>query len=192
MKLKKIALTVTAVALVAAVSIGGTMAFLQDTTETITNTFTMGNVDIAVLERKSDTETYAAEALTYTDVEPGVSYGKDVVIENTTTTSNAAYVRLKVTYNADYVTLGDTGAGWTKTSGGSAGLVTDTFTYDSRALAAGDTTTPAFTQFTVNAKITEGTQIAGADLNIAVVGEAIQTGSFENATDAWDSFETRS
>lgn len=191
MKLKKIALTVTAVALVAAVSIGGTMAFLQDTTKTITNTFTMGNVDIAVLERKSDPDTYAAEALTYADVEPGVSYGKNVVIKNTTTTSNAAYVRLKVTYNADYVTLGETGAGWAKTSDSSAGLVTDTFTYDT-ALAAGDTTdTPAFTQFTVNESITEGDQIADDDLSIAVVGEAIQTGSFENADAAWDSFAIR-
>ncbi|MEG1858334.1 MAG: TasA family protein, partial [Pseudoflavonifractor sp.] len=72
MKMKKVALLVSAAVLVIAVSVGGTLAYLTST-DTKTNTVTIGNVEIKV------DETYAPVK----DAEPGVAYEKVVNIKNT-------------------------------------------------------------------------------------------------------------
>lgn len=52
--MKKTLLVVLALVLVAALSVGLTLAFLQDETEVVTNTFTVGNVTIDLDEAKVD------------------------------------------------------------------------------------------------------------------------------------------
>lgn len=52
--MKKIIALVAALVLVLAIGIGGTLAYLTSTTETITNTFTIGKVNITLVEHKYD------------------------------------------------------------------------------------------------------------------------------------------
>lgn len=67
------------IALAACVAIGGTIAYLTDKTETITNTFTVGNVDITLTEEGAkdnaqDFHVYPGEVkdkIAYVEVEEG-------------------------------------------------------------------------------------------------------------------------
>ena len=52
--MKKKLMTVLALVLVIAMSVAGTIAFLTDTTDPITNTFTVGNIDISLAETTAD------------------------------------------------------------------------------------------------------------------------------------------
>ena len=52
--MKKKLMTVLALVLVIAMSVAGTIAYLTDTTAPITNTFTVGNIDIDLAETKTD------------------------------------------------------------------------------------------------------------------------------------------
>lgn len=51
---KKLFISVVAVALVACFAIGGTLAWLADSTKTVTNTFTVGDIDITLAETTGD------------------------------------------------------------------------------------------------------------------------------------------
>ena len=51
---KKIVSLVLVFAMALALGIGGTIAWLTDKTETVTNTFTVGNIDITLKETKND------------------------------------------------------------------------------------------------------------------------------------------
>lgn len=91
---KKLTLVVTSVLLVAALVIGGTLAYFTDTTEAKVNEFTMGNVDIDLAEPKwQGTATLV----------PGVSVDKDPTITVNDGSQNA-YVFLKMEMNK-YVSL---------------------------------------------------------------------------------------
>lgn len=94
MKKKSILLAATAVMLVAAMSIGGMLAYFTDT-DTKTNTFTVGNVDITLEEPKWDA-----------DVEhvlmPGTTFAKDPTVKNVG--SESAYMFLTIDLNK-YVSL---------------------------------------------------------------------------------------
>ena len=94
MKKKKI--IVAAFALLALFLIGGAMAFFTDT-KTLTNTFTMGNVQITLTEPNYN----SANA---TGVMPGAEINKDPLITNTGASN--AYVFMKITepcYNNKHV-----------------------------------------------------------------------------------------
>lgn len=51
---RRIAMTVALVLVVALVSVGGTIAWLTDSTTPVTNTFTVGNIDITLAETTGD------------------------------------------------------------------------------------------------------------------------------------------
>lgn len=90
---KKIVALSMAVLMLAVCVIGGTLAYFTDTTETKTNTFTVGNVDIDLTEDQwNQNENH--------NLMPGTSYGKNPTI----TVSNAkgcqaAWVFMKVDIN---------------------------------------------------------------------------------------------
>ena len=65
---KKVILTVLSVALIVALSVTATLAWLQDTTDPVVNTFTEGKVDIDLFEHKYDA---ATKALTTEEVRNG-------------------------------------------------------------------------------------------------------------------------
>ena len=67
--MKKKLMTVLALVLVIAMSVAGTIAFLTDTTDPITNTFTVGNIDISLAETTADYK-----------MVPGCNIAKDPVV----------------------------------------------------------------------------------------------------------------
>lgn len=96
MKKKTILVAAIAVMLVAALVVGGTLAYFTDKTEAVKNTFTVGNVGIDLTETEWDAK--ADHTLV-----PGKSYGKNPTITVDANSQNA-YVFLKLDLNK-YVSL---------------------------------------------------------------------------------------
>lgn len=86
-KSKKVIIGVLATGLVAAVSIGGTLAFLTDS-EKQTNTFTVGDLDISLSEPNWDDTTDGK------DMTPGDTFVKDPTVAEVT---NDSYMRVVMT-----------------------------------------------------------------------------------------------
>ena len=79
--MKKKLMTVLALVLVIAMSVAGTIAFLTDTTDPITNTFTVGNVDITLTETfNTDTNGDQENDAWQAQLIPGTTYTKDPVV----------------------------------------------------------------------------------------------------------------
>lgn len=111
MKKKTVALLLAAV-LVLGAAIGGTVAWLTDTTESVENTFTAGNVDIELAETKPEGQT--------AKMVPGATIDKDPKV-TVKANSEACYVFVKIEESAtlklsDYIsyTVAD---GWTALEG---------------------------------------------------------------------------
>ena len=99
MKKAKLLTTLAAVALIGAIGVGSTFAYLSSKTETVVNTFTVGNVVITLDEKDTDGSTADAErdtANAYTDMIPGNSYEKDPTVHVSANSENC-YVFVKVT-----------------------------------------------------------------------------------------------
>lgn len=75
---KKIAVAVSLL-LVLALSVGGTIAWLTDTSDTVVNTFTIGKVDIALTESGAE-GTQGSLTKAYSGILPGASYAKDPTV----------------------------------------------------------------------------------------------------------------
>lgn len=92
---KKLTLVVTCVVLVAAMVIGGTLAYFTDTKD-VTNTFTVGNVQIKLDETDiNDNTKRTATGNDYGSMYPGRTVTKDPIVHNIG--ANSAYIRAKVT-----------------------------------------------------------------------------------------------
>ena len=83
--MKKMLLAVACMALVMGLAIGGTIAYLVANTDSLTNTFTVGDVNITLTETKNDF-----------DFVPGDTIAKDPIV-GVTAGSEACYVFIKVT-----------------------------------------------------------------------------------------------
>ncbi len=95
MKKKTILVAAIAVMLVAALVVGGTLAYFTDT-KSADNVFTVGNVAIKLDESNvKDPNGARVTSNEYTNVVPGIQYKKDPVVTNTGKTD--AYVRAIVT-----------------------------------------------------------------------------------------------
>lgn len=84
-KFTKILLTALCLVLVVALSVGGTLAWLTDNTDTVTNTFTVGDINITLVESPYDADkgTYGTpdEGVTNSyPLIPGNTYKKDPVV----------------------------------------------------------------------------------------------------------------
>lgn len=99
-KNKKMIIAVLSICLVAAIAIGGTIAFLFDKQE-VTNTFTVGNLDITLTEPNWNDETDGK------DLMPGDTEVKDPTI---TEVANDSYMRVKMSVvdaDGNLITDGD-------------------------------------------------------------------------------------
>ncbi len=127
MKKKTVALLL-ALVLVVGVAAGGTMAWLLDKTESITNTFTAGDVDITL-----------AETTTTYKMVPGATISKDPKV-TVSETSESCYVFVELTKSDNFdtfmtYTVAD---GWTQGTGeGGDGVPTNVYY---RTVNATDTT----------------------------------------------------
>lgn len=214
MKKKKTILA--ALVLLLVVAVGGTIAYFTDT-DTKTNTFTIGNVDISLTEDGWDALADAnnndipdvAE-----DMMPGESVTKDPTINNLST-KNPAYVFAKVevpctTIVAPATTSEElftytTNAGWTELSSAavactSGGTATHVYYYGTggtlTALAkAANASTPTPTSNPVFSSVTLRSTLKGnegltGNKNIVVTGYGIQTEGLTSTApaDVWGNF----
>jgi len=116
MKKRTIALFMAAVMLFG-VTVGGTIAWLTDKATEVTNTFTVGDVEIDLYE--TDKEGNKTQANEYQLV-PGNEYKKDPKVEVLSNTNVDCYLFVKFTENEaaktylDYTSTLTSANGWTK------------------------------------------------------------------------------
>ncbi len=215
--MKKDKLFLAAVVLLLLLVVGGAIAYFTDT-DTKTNTFTIGSVDITLTETAWDALTDTnSDGIpdAATDMMPGQSVAKNPTVNNIST-KNPAYVFVKVevpcttvtspatpeeiftyTVNSGWTELTTTGIPVTCTSGGTA---THVYYYGSNgtltALAkAADSSTPTSTSTAVFSSVTLLNTLTGnegltGNKNIVVTGYGIQTEGLSSTTpaDVWANF----
>ncbi len=182
---KKITLVVSLL-LVMALSIGGTIAWLTDTSDTVINTFTVGNVKIKLEETDADED---GNLLTNSyKMIPGSDIAKDPTITVEAGSENC-WVFVKVKGNesyADYLTH-EMADGWTLVAG-----ETDVYVYakeGSNSIAA-ETEIEVLKndQVTVKGNVTQDmmdkiTDKKTAEPTLTITAYAIQSANLKNADD---------
>ncbi|MBQ9110400.1 MAG: hypothetical protein IJY06_03395 [Oscillospiraceae bacterium] len=214
----KILLGVSGAVLLVAGSVAGTLAFLTDD-DTVTNTFTIGKVDISLTEtavKPDGTPDEGAERVKENEYRlvPGVTYTKDPILA-IEPDSESAYIRMIVrvqNWEAAKAAFGsleeivnlDT-ANWTAVQLEEDGLDGNTKIYEYRykespiANATNEAIElPAlFTELTVPGDLTSeelGALYTGdekTDFRITVEGHAIQSTGFASADAAWTAFDNQ-
>lgn len=211
MKKKTIALALVLV-MVFGATLGGTFAYLTST-DTVTNTFTVGNVQIKLDEAQANPDgslvanADRVKANSY-KLLPGHTYNKDpmvTVLKN----SESAYIKMTVTFTEaaelDAIFAADGGAdltsifkGYDRTNwiakGDTKDAQNNTRTYEfwyKEAVAApeGDVALDAlFDSITVPGSITNEQLATIEGMTITVNAYAIQADGFKDAADAWKHF----
>lgn len=118
---RRIAMTVALVLVVALASIGGTIAWLTDTTNEVTNTFTVGDIDIELTEtpnaddpKDEDTELDHWEA----KLVPGNSYVKDPKVTVKAGSEKCwLFVEVTTAGSIEYIDYEINAVGWRKGTG---------------------------------------------------------------------------
>ena len=183
---KPLVITICAVLLVAG-SVAGTLAYLTATSE-VTNTFTVGNITIALDEAKVDEygeEVTSASRVTDNSYKlvPGRTYKKDPTI-HVTEGSEACYLFVRIENNISDVVTGSvadqlTANGWT--------LLEDNVYYHGVVNASdADKDVVVFESFTVDAEATSGQIAACNGKTIVVTAYAVQSHGFDSAAVAWN------
>lgn len=211
MKRKAILITVCVLVLVSA-SIMGTLAYLTSQDEAV-NTFTVGQVDIVVDEADVDEDGVPIDGADRVEgneyhLIPGKTYTKDPTL-TVKKGSEESYVRMLVTIDKlselDAIFAPD-GADLLEIFGGydaakwiyegeseSANTITYEFRYfetvDASDESADVVLEALFTSLTIPGEIT-GEQLKTInDMNITVIGHAIQKSGFNDADAAWAAFD---
>lgn len=182
---KKVFVTVLCAAALVVASVLGTMAYLTSQTETVTNTFTVGNVEITLDEAKVDqygTAVTPAERVKENGYKliPGHTYIKDPTV-HVTAGSEDSWLFVKVVdeiadIEADTTVAAQMAAnGWTAVKG-----ATNVYAYRATVTAGQDI--KVFENFTIkgNAAVADY-----ADETITIEAYAIQADGFDTAAEAW-------
>ena len=121
---KKIIITITMLALIICLTIGGTLAWLMDTTDPVQNTFTSGDVDITLVETpNTDTDNDGIADSWSAQMIPGNTYAKNpkVTVTDSTDVDCWLFVRFEENRNAGtyltYTSTLTTENGWTQGNG---------------------------------------------------------------------------
>ena len=211
--MKRILIITSAIVLVA-VSVLGTIAYMT-ARHTVSNTFTIGDVSIALDEAKvtpDGKEVQGAERVTENiyHIIPGTTYKKDPTV-TVNKGSDAAYVRMIVTVNkyaavsslfGDLFTVPNFFSGmddtkWIRVGTQTVNTQTDTATYEFRyyqTVSAPDSNvvlSPLFTAFTIDGALNTAEVKRLEGLKIAVEAHAIQKEGFETADYAWRAFDSQ-
>lgn len=210
-KMSKIFVGVTSMALVAAISVGATLAYMTSRTDAKTNTFTVGNVAIVLHEDQWDNgdpiTSRVAGNVAAQNFYPGLTVNKDPMVENTG--KNACWTRLAITASdATWQAVADgkiqinsitpafaaTSSHWAyeglanDAAGTVAGTTTKyydyTITLNGATGAITDKTTTLFDTVTFDEDQNNG---AVTTFSIDVVAQAIQSDGVDLAT-AWAKF----
>lgn len=183
---KILGLMVGAVALVG-VSVMGTMAYLTSQ-DTVTNTFTVGNVSITLDEQDVDGSTSGAErdkANAY-KLMPGHEYTKDPII-HVASGSEDCYLFVKITNEIANIEGGTTVAqqmsahGWVSVSG-TTGVYVYTTDKTNPAIVTAGANINVFDVFTINDTVDNTTLASYAGKQIIVNAYAVQADGFAGKT----------
>lgn len=187
-KTKKTLLMMVCAVMLVLVSVMGTMAYLTST-DSVTNTFTVGNVAITLDETDVDNSTADADrdkANAY-NLLPGHKYTKDPII-HVAANSEDCYLFVKVEdeiaaiEDAKTVATQMSELGWTAVEG-----ETNIFAYDSiikKSASAQDF--KVFNDFTIKGDVVNETLARYNRKTIKVTAYAVQADGFTSAEDAWD------
>ena len=191
MKKKTILVAAIAVMLVAALVVGGTLAYFTDT-KTADNTFTMGNVAITLDEKNAnpDAPTGSGRVTENTyNVYPGLIVDKDptVVKANMEQLNQLGLIEAANDATGEKLAkIFKLGAGWSYTGNvimGEDGTFTFVMKYADKL--APNAATPVFTQVTIPGE----TVVDSFNFNINVVAEAIQADGFNTWDAAFAAFD---
>ena len=190
--MKKTLTVLLALVLVIAMSVAGTMAYLTSTTDTVTNSFTVGNVTITLDEAKVDVygdpvqDAARVKENTYKLI-PGHEYTKDPTV-HVAAGSEDCWLFVQVVNGIDGleadtvaggyqdITAQMTAHGWTAVSG-----ATNVYAYSSKVSAGTDV--HVFDQFKIdgNANVSTVTE----NTKITIKAYAVQADNFATAEAAW-------
>ena len=214
MKKFKALLVVACALLLVAASVFGTMAYLTST-DTVTNTFTVGEVKITLDEAKVDADgkpVTPAERVKGNSYKllPGHTYTKDPTVTVVTGSENS-YVRMKVEVeNIDQLKAVFTDAsyygtngvfllqklvgGWDNAKWASVGYEqsadgkTGTYEFRYYQKTGPATLEPLFTTITIPGSVDAAGLEKLGNVQIKITGEAIQADGFTDANAAWNAF----
>ena len=174
MKKKTLALLL-ALVLVFGAAVGGTIAYLTDTTGPVTNTFTVGNVDINLTETfNTDTDKDGEADAWQAQLIPGTTYTKDPVV-TVTANSEDCWLFVKFEENGnpstylDYTSNLNTANGWTQGDG--ANIPANVW-YRAVPKAATDT---SFQLLAGNTVTIDSTAVTNATMEKAAEAELVYT-----------------
>ncbi len=189
---KKTAILVSALALIAVIVVGGTLAYFTDK-DARQNVFTLGKVDGTLTEPGETTRDDGTIGKDYTNVKPGDALDKAPYVTLDTKSENA-YARVKVemkdiaggkalsgALKADILDgLSPVGAGWVKVTGGrdaANGGIYDYYYYQT-ILTKGDKTTDVFTKVNIPGA-TWTNEAAESKFGIDVTADLVQSDNFD-------------
>jgi predicted ribosomally synthesized peptide with SipW-like signal peptide len=212
---KKALAAIIAVCLIVCLTAGASLAYLTDKTDDVTNTFTVGKVDIKLEETNPESNTKQETGLTGLKLVPGDTTAKDPTV-TVLKDSEACYVRVKVVVTGveTYTHLKDDDAvkalfvqkespasnfvadSTVTVSGNTATIYyyyKDSANNDIVKSAATDTSLgTVFDYVKCPTWVTEtNAEDFGEKFTVTVTAEAIQSASFENAGAAWSAFDTQ-
>lgn len=184
---KKILAACLVVCLLATAVIGTTLAYFTDKTQTKTNTFTMGNVDIELAEKQWDEE--YPEGIAH--VQPSQQITKDPTVTVVKGSEDCyVFVKLEKGTNVDkYLSYSiDTGdTGWTPLGEDYEGIYYRSYTTDTE----NDVPYTVLTNNQVTVKPDVAGVAEGDDLTLSFTAYAIQSYGFESAEQAWTAYNTQ-
>ena len=191
--MKKSLTVLLALVLVIAMSVAGTMAYLTSTTDTVTNSFTVGNVTITLDEAKVDaygkldtSATARVKENTYKLI-PGQEYTKEPTVL-VATGSEDCWLFVQVvngisnleaaSVTGGYQTIADqmTAHGWTAVTG-----ATNVYAYSDKVSAGTDV--HVFDQFKIRGDADVST--VNENTQITIKAYAVQADNFATAEAAW-------
>lgn len=149
--MKKTLTIALSMVLVAAIAVTGTLAFLTDKSEVLTNTFTFGNTEVTIAEPKWDAALAENGVAGDMKVVPGQTVAKDptVTVKGTEEVYVYAYVNNAL---AGHVTIGTIGSNWTPVDN-----LTGLYRYNTTVTpaAGGTELEPLFNTVTISDEITQ-------------------------------------
>ena len=203
---KRTLVSMIAVALVLCVSIGGVLAYLTAKTNTVTNTFTVGDIDITLTETyNTDTNNDNVNDAWTAKLIPGTTYDKDPVV-TVKKGSEKCFLFVKFdetndpTTYLDYTALLTENDGWTHLTSKTEGNVTYTMpdgVYVRIVDASASTSDISFNLLKDN-KVTVKTSVTKAMINaltdatmpeLSFTAYAVQEENIDNAYDAWEALK---
>ena len=183
---KSLILAACAIMLVCA-TIAGTLAYLTST-NTVTNTFTVGNVSITLDEATVDENGKAVTSEPRVKENkykllPGKKYDKDPTI-HVSDTSEDCYVFVKVENGLSNIEGGTTIAQQMLTNGWIA-IDEENGIYGKTDSVSANDNVDVFKNFTISGNINANTLAGYGNAKIKVTAYAIQAEGFDSAKDAW-------